>query len=166
MKEALQSTLTKVFLTFFVAFTLVSLTTDANGSHGIIEGGKGLILAAISLMGFFYAYFIAEQDVKRTIKGSHVKEWLLRCVYVSAIPAMLYFQGSGLYVVGVAICGGASFFLVFNRFYNKMKNYDPEYVGREATTDKLIRFLKIEKYYFMIRLIIWISAHTITIIIL
>ena len=165
MKELFKSVIVKVFLTFFFAATLISLTTEANGPHGVIDGGKWLIVVAISLMGFFYAYFIAEQDSVRTISGAHVKEWILRAIYISSLPVILYIQGSGNWTIGVAFCGGTSFFLMFNRFYNKRKKYvNLEYVGHQAFLDKTIRFLKLERFYFMIRLILWMAAHTLTII--
>ncbi len=163
MKEALKSTIVKVFLTFISAVTLVSLTEEANGPHGIIEGGKALILATVSLMGFVYAYLIAEQDSKLTIRGAHVKEWLLRCVFMAAIPLILYIQEPRPYVIWVALCGAFSFFLVFNIFYNRFKDYPLDYVGNEALTDRAVRYLGIQKYYFLIRLIFWLASHSITI---
>jgi hypothetical protein len=166
MKDLLKKTEFKVFMTFFVAATFMSLTTEVNPGYGFIEGGKIIIFIAISLMGFVYAYFIAEQDVNRTIRGAHVIQWILRAIFISSLPLILFINNGQLYVLLVGLSGGTSFYLMFDWFYNKMKGYDYSYVGREAILDRLVRFLGIQRFYFMIRLIIWMSSHVITIVVL
>lgn len=166
MKELLKSTIAKVFLTMLGAVLLISLTEEANDSYGIIEGGKGIILFAISAMGFVYAYFIAEQDAGRTIKGTHWAQWILRAIYISFLPAILLIQSGNFYNVLIAFCGASSFYLVFDPFYNKRKDYALTYVGTQSFLDKLVRKYKLEKYYWAIRLGIFLVLHAVTIMVL
>jgi hypothetical protein len=158
MKELVRSLHFKLFINLFVCVVLISLTTEANGSHGVIDHGRWLIAIAFLVLCTVYAYLIAEADSKRTIKGTHWAQWIIRTIYVSFIPSILFIQSSNIYNGFLLLFGGCSFYLWFDIVYNKKKGHALNYVGREALTDRVVRWLRLGDIYIPIRAALFIGS--------
>lgn len=130
-----------LFLIFFVSFTLISLTTEANGSYGYI-GGKmaiGVIVFANTLSAFLWSWLLAQYDASVTIRGVHFTRAIYRLALLSLFPiALNYISDKPQYMI-VIFHNLVIFGLFFDIFYNHYKGNHWGYVGTQSFVDKTIR---------------------------
>ncbi len=131
----------KLFLTFFVSAAIMSLTQEVNGPDGWIQGGKFIVFTVTFFSSLYYASVIGENDANRTIRGLHLGQGALRLLLLSVLPTIMCIQQHDYSKLWLAFFGAATFGAVFDQFRNYYKGDSFFYIGKEAWTDRIIRWL-------------------------
>jgi len=132
----------KMFGVFFVSCTILALTKEVNGDYGVIKfGGRAIVLLVTFLSTIAYATFLAQQDSQRNIKGIHYIQATLRGILLAFVPVILWIQQGDRSNLTLILVGYTTFYVCFDLFYNSYKGEAPFYVGKEAATDRIVRWL-------------------------
>jgi len=132
----------KLFAVFLVTVTVFSLTEEVNGEYGVIHsGGRAIVLFMIFASTIGYAVFMAQQDSQRNIKGIHYIQATLRGILLAFLPVILWIQQGDTSVLYLIPFSYSVFFFCFDLFYNHYKGEPTFYIGKEALTDRIVRWL-------------------------
>jgi hypothetical protein len=150
MKQFLKSTEFKIFITFFLSTTCISLTSRANGDYGIIHGMLGdiVINGVILVSSFFYAMDLAYYDSSK-IFVKHGSRVAFRGILLTFFPAILAIQSGNYYNLLLAFYAYTVFYIFFELFYNNYRNDYPFYIGETAIHDKIVRWINRNSMFMM-----------------
>jgi hypothetical protein len=131
----------KSFGIFFLSFTVMALTKEVNGDRFPIENSHlaGLIVTFLSTIG--YAVTIAKLDSTRNIKGIHYQQAIIRGILLATLPVLLWLTTKTLTHLLLIPLAYSIFYFCFDLFYNHYRGEPTFYVGKEALTDRIVRWL-------------------------
>ncbi len=131
----------KSFLIFWVSFSVMALTKEVNGDRMPIENGHmaDFIVTFVATVG--YAVVIAKLDSTRSIKGIHYVQATIRGVLLAFLPVLLWiFTKDWTHLLLIPLAYSV-FYFCFDLFYNRYKGEPTFYVGKQALTDRTVRWL-------------------------
>jgi hypothetical protein len=135
----------QLFLVMFVSVTLVSLTTYANDSYGLIDSGKGLIYIVNVLSTIIYAAIMAVLDSRIEIK-EHWSRVGYRFFLLTLIPGILAIQHANYLLLSLAFMNYTIFYFLFELIYDVEKNHRPYSVGTTAWNDRIVNWLNAKTF--------------------
>lgn len=139
MLDVLKHPIVKVFLIFLGCFTLYSITTNENGDYGIITVPYWAIMIPSSVFSLAIAFVLGRLDGLDKKISHHWLRALTRGILLAIFPLLVHRLTHETWQLFFLNC--ALFWPTFNITYNLTKGHAPDYVGREATTDKVIRWI-------------------------
>lgn len=150
-------------MVFIVSATMISLTTYANDSHGIIDS-KGLVYFAVLFSAIGYAIIMGHYDADKIITN-HTSRVLYRGALLSLFPLLLWNNGGDEKRpedFWLMLLGWAAFYLAFDQARNVYK-YGWSgffYMGGTADHDKLMKnvFNDNGEIFFLFKLGIFIGC--------
>ncbi len=140
----------KSFLVFWLSFSVMAMTKEVNGDRMPIENGHLADFIVTFISTFSYAVILAKQDSTRNIKGIHYQQGIIRGILLAFLPVLLWIYTKDWTHVLLIPLAYSVFYFCFDLFYNHYRGEPTFYVGKEALTDRIVRWLN-EKT-FMVRL--------------
>lgn len=131
----------KLFFIFWLSFTVAALTKEINGERMPIENGDLAYLIATFLSTIAYAVVMAKYDSTINIKGTHYIQATIRGILLAILPVLIWIYTKDATRLLLIPFAYSVFYFCFDLFYNKYKGEPTFYVGKEALTDRIVRWL-------------------------
>jgi len=131
----------KSFLVFWLSFTVMAMTKEINGDRMPIENGHLADLIVTFISSVAYALVIAKLDSTRNIKGIHYQQAIIRAVLLAVLPVLLWIYSKDWTHILLIPLAYSVFYMFFDFLYNHFKGEPVFYVGKEAMTDRIVRWL-------------------------
>lgn len=140
----------KSFLIFWLSFSVMAMTKEVNGDRMPIVNGHMADFIVTFISTFFYSVILAKQDSLRNIKGIHYQQGIIRGVLLALLPVLLWiFTKNWTHLLLIPLAYSV-FYFFFDLFYNGYRGEPTFYVGKEALTDRIVRWLN--ERTFLVRL--------------
>jgi hypothetical protein len=140
MKDLFNTPAVRLFLVFFFSALLISLTTYANDSYGLIYTGKALIYVVCVISTIAYATLMGVIDA-RTIITEHWTRVAYRFFLLTIFPGILAIQRTSYVPLTLAFMNYTLFYFAFELVYEHEKKGNPFSVGTTAWNDRAVNWL-------------------------
>ncbi len=143
MNVILANPIARIFIYFMVLVVAFCLTTNINGSYGLVLVPEWYFTLFVTLFSVFTAVYLGQLDGNDSKISHHWLRFLIRGIILAIFPLLLavYNTVDDIHFLEYFFYSCALFFPFFNQTYNKTKGHNAHYIGRIANFDKAIHWL-------------------------